>query len=135
MCRIQPRQFTGLFGQGTLKLWTRLQSSWGCPALWRIHPYSMESNSHPTGGSREGPALSHWRRKAEVPTFFALSPWLLSHSFLNQLHQEGQAGVIITVLQMSKQRPRKQTGRLAQGHIAFCSSFVLHPRRTSYLLS
>lgn len=95
----------------------------GCPALWRIHPYSVEPNPHPMGN------CSHIGRQRcrDSGSLWAVSLLallrLLPHSFFDRLHEEGQAGVTTSILQVNKQRPKKQMGSRSRSFLfIICSA-------------
>lgn len=102
--------------QGPVKLWARQHGSWG--AL-QGEGSTQGQGLHSSGPHHSLVAKGNGRRGHICRAYGAVSQLmflgLFSPSFLYQLHEEGQAGVIMPILQIEKQKARKQKAIVAQG--------------------
>lgn len=102
--------------QGPLKLWARQHSSWGAlqgggsTEEQGFHPPSPRHSLVAKGNGSRGHICRAYGAVSQLMFLGLFSP-----SFLYQLHEEGQEGVIMPILQMEKQKARKQKAVVARG--------------------
>ena len=102
--------------QGPLKLWARQHSSW---SALQGGGSTQEQGIHSSGPHHSLVAKGNGSRGHICRAYGSVSQLmflgLFSPSFLYQFHEEGQAGVIMPILQIEKQKARKQKVIVAQG--------------------